>query len=143
MNKSQRRALRYPDTATFHYHNANVKDKITGDCVVRAIATALDQSWEQTVRELTEVGIKYGYLLDEKACYSRYLESKGWHKHPQPRKDDGTKYTGAEFCIEFPKYAKRCVANIGSLHVVAIMYGQVWDIWNSERRYIGNFWYHD
>ena len=52
------RQQKYPDTNTFHFYNANPKNKYTGDCVIRAISTALEQSWEQTIKELTELGIK-------------------------------------------------------------------------------------
>lgn len=57
------RQQKYPDTNTFHFYNANPKNKYTGDCVIRAISTALEQSWEQTIKELTELGIKVWICL--------------------------------------------------------------------------------
>lgn len=42
------RQKKYPDTSTFHYYNANPKNKVDDDCVIRAICTALNQSWAQT-----------------------------------------------------------------------------------------------
>lgn len=42
-----KREEKYPDTSVFHYFNANPKNKFGGDCVVRAITTALGQPWEQ------------------------------------------------------------------------------------------------
>ena len=138
------RQQKYPDTSTFHNYNANPKNKIGGDCVIRAISTALGQSWEQTVRELTEVGIKYGYVLNDKHTYSKYLEAKGWRKMPQPKKDNGTKYTGEEFCREVKEYTfnypDRIIAHIGGHHIVAIIHGKVWDTWNSTDGCIGNYW---
>ena len=35
-----RRQDKYPDTEVFHYFNANPKNRITTDCVVRAICLA-------------------------------------------------------------------------------------------------------
>lgn len=134
-----KRTDKYPDTETFHYYNANPHNKIAADCVIRAISTALNQSWEQTVRELTEVGIKYGLVCNEKACYDKYLKSKGWIKHSQPKKADNTKYTGKEFCERARDYEKY-IANIGGHHIVAIVNKKVYDIWDSTYKCIGNYW---
>lgn len=134
------REQKYPDTETFRYFNANPKNRKGGDCVVRAVATALGQSWEQTVRELTEVGIKKGFVLNDKHTYDTYLKQKGFIKAKQPVKADGTKYKGYEFCKELAR-GKRIVANIGTHHTVAIVDSKVHDIWNSDDGAIGNYWY--
>ena len=147
------RQERYPETSTFHYYNANPKNRKGGDCVIRAICTALDQSWEQTVRELTEVGIKHGYVLNDKHTYSKYLEQKGFDKRPQPRKRDNTKYTGAEWCdlLQRDGMYYGCaaiIAHIGGNHIVCIRPARdgegfkmkVHDIWNSTDGCIGNYW---
>lgn len=131
------RQNKYPETSSFHYYNANPKNRLGGDCVVRAISTALNQSWETTVRELTEVGIKYGYVLNDKNTYEKYLKEKGWVKCKQPRKSDNTKFTGKEFC----KGLKNTViAHIGGHHIVAIVDGKINDIWDSSDGCIGNYW---
>ena len=143
-----RREDKYPDTTTFHYYNANPHNKKTGDCVIRAICTALNQTWEQTVRELTEIGLKYGYLANEPKCYGRYLESKGYIKHSQPRHGDNTKYTGKEFCRllnERINDGNNVIAHIGGHHIVTFVYEdndtyRVYDIWNSTEGCIGNYW---
>ena len=72
-------------TGTFKYYNANPKNKHTTDCVVRAICTALDQDYDQTVKELTELWLKTGYEMSEPKCFGKYLESKSWIKHKQPQ----------------------------------------------------------
>ena len=135
-----KREDKYPETRTFRYYNANPKNRIGGDCVVRAIALAMNQSWEQTVRELTEVGLKHGYVLNDSACYSKYLEMKGWVKRKQPRKPDNTKYTGKEFCIKYAYINQTYIAHIGGNHVVAIVGKKVHDIWDSTDGCIGNYW---
>ena len=134
-----KRQEKYPNTDTFTYFNANPHNRKGGDCVVRAIATTLEQSWETTVQELTLIGIKYGYVLNDKSCYEKYLASKGWIKHPQPRKYDNTKYTGKEFCKK-RLVADRCIAHIGGHHLVAIVDSKVLDIWDSTEGCIGNYW---
>ena len=141
------RQQKYPDTATFHFHNANPKGRITTDCVIRAIATATELPYNQVVMELAQLQCETGYDDGEKKLYGRYLESKGFRKMKQPRKMDGTKFIGKEFCEALQDNYEytigktpRIVANIGGNHIVAIIDAQVWDIWNSTHGCIGNYW---
>ena len=140
-----KRIDKYPDTDTFHYYNANPHNKLAGDCVIRAVCTVLEQTWEQTLKEMCDIGIKYGYVPSDDKVIARYMESKGWYKLKQPRKLDNTKYTGKEFCNHIddliPYYSgERVLANIGGHHIVAIVDGKVNDIWDSTDGCIGNFW---
>lgn len=139
------------NTSYFKYYNANPKNKKTTDCVVRAICTALDQSYEQTLREMTELQIKTGYDMSDVKGFGKYLESKGWTKQKQPRKSDNTKYTGREFCqvlnSDILAVGKNVIANIGAHHIVCIketsgLRGtfKVHDIWDSTDGCIGNYW---
>jgi hypothetical protein len=105
------RIEKYPETSTFHYYNANPKNRITGDCTFRAICTALEQPWEQTVIEMAELSCKTGYAINDKKGIERYMELKGWKKMKQPRKQDNTKYTGKEFCKIFKGVCKVKRAN--------------------------------
>lgn len=133
----------YPETRTFHYCNANPKNRITGDCTFRAVCTALEQTWEQTVMEMAELSCRTGYAINDKKGIERYLKEKGWTKHSQPRKADNTKYTGAEFCTMIAKKNKRYICMIGGHHIVAVVDGKVNDIWDSTVKTIGNYWTKD
>ena len=92
------RQQKYPETKTFHFYNANYKNRIAGDCVIRAISTAMNKPWEVVFREMADLGLKKGYMPNDDQIIALYLENNGWIKHKQPRKDDNTKYTGKEFC---------------------------------------------
>lgn len=154
MTMNEKRQKKYPDTDYFHFHNANPKGRMTSDCVIRAITTVLNQPYDQTLREMTEMTIKTGYMLNENKGIESYMKSKGWTKCKQPKKYDGTKYTGREFCrtLVHPTYSEelqltdksfemnRVLANIGGHHTVAIMSGQIWDTWNSADGSIGIVW---
>lgn len=124
-------------TTTFQYYNANPRNKHTTDCVVRAICTALDQPYNQTIKELSELWIETGFQMSDAKCYGKYLESKGFIKYKQPRKADNKKYTGKEFVKIFKGV---CVAHLGGNHVVCIKNGKVLDIWDSTEGCIGNYW---
>ncbi len=139
-----KRQDKYPNTKTFRYYNANPKNKLTTDCVIRAVCTALNQDYNQTVMEMAEMQCKTGYDDGDVKLIDKYLASKGWVKRKQPRKSDGKKYTGQEFCEEIQEYpftySDRIVANIGGHHIVAIVDGQIHDVWNSSYKCIGNYW---
>ena len=150
-----KREDKYPETRSFLYFNANPKNRITGDCWLRAVCTGLGEDYNQVLREMVEVHLKTGYELSDDKAVDRYLKSKGWTKQKQPRKDDNTKYTGREFCdwlsANYPKgEIGNVICNIGGHHMVAIKptnHGdgincryKVLDIWNSTGGCIGNWW---
>lgn len=136
------RQQKYPDTQTFHFHNANPKQRLTSDCVIRAISTATGMEYAEIVRMLAEWQIATGYDTSDAKCYGKLLEAEGWKLQKQPRKPDGTKYTGVEYCNKMrqDKDQRRMIAHIGGHHVVAIVDCKVWDTWNSTSKCIGNYW---
>lgn len=134
------RQEKYKDTSTFHYFNANPKNRLTGDCVFRAFATAMEQDYNATVMEMAQLMCETGYSLNDKKGEGKYLALKGWVKMPQPRKLNGTKYTGSEFCEKVALSGKTYIAHIGGHHVVAIVDKKVYDTWNSTGGCIGNYW---
>lgn len=143
-----KRQDKYPETKTFHFFNANPKNRITGDCVTRALCTALNIPYNECVMEQAMVQCKTGYDNATAQGIHYYMQEKGWTKHPQPRKPDGTKYTGKEWCEKLNKEkwfkGKSIVANIGGHHTVCIkeVNGKfkVHDHWDSTDGCIGNFW---
>lgn len=144
-----RRTEKYPDTATFHFYNANPKNRVTtGDCVYRAVSTALDIPWEQAVMELAQSAVETGYSPASRENVDRYLKKFGWKKCKQPKREDGTKYTADEFCSSMQfilgRYRElkdsRIVASVGGHHIAAIVNAQVYDTWNSTDGCIGNYW---
>ncbi len=139
------------ETDYFHYHNANPKNHRVGDCVVRALSTALGQSWEQTYRDIFELGMRRGMPPEEDSVIETYLKSKGAIKFAQPRKRDRSKMTGEEVCfliqdgsfidndgvhIPYTTY----YLNLGTHHASCIVDGKVWDIWNSSKGKVGKMW---
>ena len=146
-----KRSERYQDTPTFHYYNANPKNRLTCDCWLRAVCTGLNEPYNDVLKEMVEVHIETGYEMSSDKAIERYLEKKGWKKCKQPRKWDNSKYTGKEFCeqlqddpYEFigPKSIKntRLIINIGGHHMAAIVDGQINDIWDSSSKYVGNYY---
>lgn len=147
-----KREEKYKTTKWFKFYNANPKGKIVGDCVIRALCTAVVQSWEDTYIEAVCNCAKKGLPCDDAKGIDYYLtEFKGFEKMKQPRKFDNTKYTGKQFCdyLNANKEiyeGRRIVANIGGYHTVCIMEDpadyrfKVYDHWDSTNGTIGNWW---
>ena len=142
------REQQFPETTTFHLHNANPKGRLTGDCTDRAISTACGVPYEQVVMDLARIQCETGYSRSMHGGIEILLERYGWVKHKQPRKPDNTKYTGKEFCkVVQNGIAKdgivitdKIFCTIGGHHVTAIMDGKVWDVWNCTDSCVGNYW---
>lgn len=141
------RTEKYPETSTFHYYNANPKNRITGDCRIRAIATACEVPYNQVVIDLAKIQCETGYDQTANQGISILMKQYGWVKMKQPRKANNTKYTGDEWCKwlnENDNRNERIFCNIGGNHEVCIVKTnnkfKVWDIWNSTDGCIGNYW---
>lgn len=132
------RKNKYPETEYFHYININPKNRITGDCTFRAIASATGKSWEDVVMEMAQFSIKTGYSINDKKGIEKYLDSIGWIKLKQPKKLDNTKYTGKEYIREFNPDCIICT--MGSHHLTCIIDGKVNDIWDCSDGCVGNIW---
>lgn len=154
MTLLEKRKAKYPDTSTFTYYNANPKNKITTDCVIRALCTAMQKPYNEVVMEMAEMQCRTGYDMSSTEGIDRYLKENGWTRCKQPRKSDNKKYTGKEFCLTLshPIYSEELnltslpfdwhnvIADIGGHHIVAILDGKVHDVWNSTYKSIGIVW---
>lgn len=111
----------------FVNYNANPIHKHVGDCTVRAIAKALDQSWEQTYIEMALQGFIACDMPSANAVWGAYLRGKGFKRYMLP---DGCPdcFTVADFADEYPK-GTYILAMSG--HVVCVCDGDWYDIWDS------------
>ena len=128
------------NTQYFHFYDANPKGKRTSDCVIRAISLATNQSWDEVITGLFTLSLKYKQMLNCVEIYDRYLRSLGWVKQPMLRKDDGSRYTGKEFCEIGMCTDYDIVVHIGSHHVSCIRDSKIWDTWDCSDYSVGNFW---
>lgn len=112
-----------------HYvqYNINPCGKSVGDCVIRAISTALDQPWEKTYLDICLQGLTMCDLPSANATWGAYLREKGFVRHAIPHElaDD---YSVNDFCEDNPEgtFILAC-----SGHVVAVIDGKYYDSWQS------------
>lgn len=131
---------KYKETSTFHFHNANPKGKNANDCVARAISVALSQSWEDTIREMTELGIKLGYAFNEDKLIAQYLKEKGWERYPEPRDLNNKKITVNQFINKHGNNKGVIIAKVGSHHLSLIIDGVLWDTWDCTNNTMHAYW---
>lgn len=124
---------------SYHYYNCNILRRLTDDCVIRAICSATGDSWEETLRQLTEYSIKTGYMVNTPECYGKYLKDCGYIKCKQPVHIDNTKVKFNEFTQVFNGHA---IAHCGKGHVTYVADNSTWDIWDVSNEVVGNYWVH-
>jgi hypothetical protein len=112
----------------YQYYNCNPNGNRVGDCVVRAISKALNQSWEDTYLDLTIQGYLMGDLLSSNAVWNAYLKNKGFTRDIISN-DCPECYTIEDFCNEHPQGT--FVIGTGT-HCVVVRDGCVFDTWNSS-----------
>ena len=109
--------------------NRNPSGKRVGDCVIRSISEALDQSWLQTYIELCIQGILFCDLPSSNQVWGAYLKSKGF-KRDIISDECPDCYTIEDFCRENP--TGTYVIGTGT-HAVCIINGNLIDTWDSSQ----------
>lgn len=136
---SKDRRLKYPDTKWFTYDNVNPKNRITSDCIVRAICHATESDYAETAMRISNLAIDLAIGMCDKQIVDKYLKRYYQsHKNNQIRKPDNTKLTGKEFCEMFPK--GKFVISIGGHHFSCVIDGKIHDIWDCSDKTVGNYW---
>ena len=116
--------------------NPNPLGKQTGDCVIRAISIALNQSWRKTYRDLCKLGEIHGDLPNANWICGMYLREKGATQFLLPENCPEC-ITVQAFCERYPEGVY--VIGTGG-HCVACIYGDWYDSWNSATAVPTVFW---
>lgn len=109
------------------YRNNNPMKKRTGDCVINAISTALDKTWEDVFMGLAQVGLLIYETMESNATWDLYLRNHGFTRHAIPDTCPDC-YTAFDFCKDHP--FGTYVLGTGN-HAIAVVDGCVFDTWNS------------
>ena len=117
-------------THLYQHANPNPMQKNVGDCTVRAIALATDQSWDKVYIDLCLQGYMMSDMPSSNDVWGTYLTDHGWKYH---RLQDTCPfcYTIADFAKEHDKGV--FIVGTGT-HVVCVKEGDWMDTWNSEEK---------
>ena len=113
----------------YTYYNPNPKQKRVGDCVIRAICKATDQSWDDVYTQLCLQGLKMSDMPSSNPVWGSYLKQKGFLQVTIPNTCPDC-YTVEDFCKEHPQGVY--VLGTGT-HAVCIADGCIWDAWDSSQ----------
>lgn len=111
----------------FIKYNVNPYKRV-GDCVVRAIAMFLDQSWEETYWDICEKGAELFDMPSSNEVWGEYLLDRGCKRYMIP--NECRCYTVEDFCRDNPR--GNFLLCTGS-HVIAVINGDHIDTWNSAK----------
>lgn len=121
-------------------YNDNPFNLDVGDCVIRAISTALNYNWFMVHDELSFLSRKMADMPSSNRVWKQYLINKGYHE-TQINNTCPKCLTVDEFCRQHPKgryilstaeYTKaRDNLIVTGTHVVAVIDGDYYDTWDS------------
>lgn len=110
------------------HKNENPLNERVGDCVIRAISTALSQSWEKTFVELCVQAFMDCDLPSSNSVWAEYLKNKGFEYTGIP--NIFNRYTVQDFCKDHPKGTY--ILGTGK-HALTVIDGNYYDVWNSGK----------
>lgn len=109
------------------YDNPNPDNLKTDDCVVRALAIALDKSWHEVYNDLCVKGAEMSMMPSTNAVWSEYLKEQGYRRHIVPDTCPYC-YTVRDFCGEF--FKGTYILGTGT-HAICVIDGDYLDAWDS------------
>lgn len=116
--------------------NPNPAHKEVPDCVVRAIAIALNQRWIDIYDDLCELGRREFNMPSADAVWGKYLYQRGFEPFLLP--------DSCPRCVTidtFTKIYNRGIYIIGTgSHAVAVIDGNYYDSWDSGNEVPSFFW---
>lgn len=120
----------------YQYKNVNPKGHYVGDCVIRAIAEALEEPWEKVYTELAVQGFIMADMPSSNHVWGAYLSSKGFERDIIPNTCPDC-YTVKDFAHDNPKGV--FILATGT-HVIAVKDGDYIDTWDSGDEVPVYFW---
>lgn len=116
-------------------YNINPLGKRVGDCAVRAIAKALETSWDKSFAMLAKEGYCRADMPSSDVVWGSILRKNGYERIVVP--SDYLDYTADDFTHDFKK--GRYVLGFGG-HVAVAVDGNLYDAWDSSHEIVQFIW---
>lgn len=115
----------------WQYYNPNPLERRVGDCSVRAVAKALDISWEEAYGRIAAAGFAMGDVMSSDSVWGAVLRQAGFYRGIIPNQCADC-FTAEDFCREHPEGL--FVLGFGG-HVATVEDGVLYDTWDSSGEY--------
>lgn len=119
-----------------HFNN-NPTSRNVGDCAVRAVAKALNISWEDAYAKIASNGYAMGDMPSSDSVWGSVLRQNGFYREAIPNECPDC-YTAKDFCKDNPYGIY--VLGFGG-HVATVVDGDLYDSWNSENEIPVYVWF--
>lgn len=117
--------------------NPNPVGRAVGDCAVRAVAAALDISWEDAFSRLAVAAYNMGDMPSGNSVWGAVLRQNGFYRAAIPDTCPDC-YTFEQFAQDHP----RGVFVLGTgTHVATVKNGTIFDAWDSSEETVQFAWY--
>ena len=123
----------------FVEYNPNPCGRSVGDCAIRAIARALNVTWESAYRMVTRAGLDMCDMPSSDSVWGAVLRQNGFYRKAIPNSYP-VFYTAKDFCKdhEYGTY----VLGFGG-HVATVVNGNLYDSWDSSNEVPQFYWYRE
>lgn len=113
--------------------------RLVGDCAVRAVANALNTTWEDAFLKIVTAGYGMCDMPSSNSVIWAVLRQHGFKQKPRTEICDDC-YTVRNFCSRNPK---GIFVIFTSGHVVCAIDGNYYDSWDSGNEIVLYVWYKD
>lgn len=114
----------------YKFYNNNSLGKFVNDCVVRAISTAENKTWDEAYNEISDIAQKNGTMMDDSTFVRGLLDSRYKRVPFIP-------LTVGEISGEYPD---RILLITMDNHITCSIYGVIYDSFDCRRRIVEDAW---
>ena len=118
-------------------YNPNPAGRTVGDCAVRAVAKALNITWEDAYRLIVTNGYKMADMPSSDSVWGAVLRMHGFYRESIPNTCPDC-YTAEDFCMDNPVGVY--VLGFGG-HTATVVDGDIYDMWDSSKEIPQYYWY--
>lgn len=119
------------------YYNPNPKKNEVGDCVVRAMCKATGRDWDSVFIELCEIGLELKCMPNDKLAWHEFLDRHDFKAHSISIKRGSKRPTVSSFSKVNKKGT--FVLQVAN-HIVTVVDGYYYDIWDCGNSSLYKFW---
>lgn len=117
-------------------YNPNPAGRTVGDCAVRALAKALNITWEEAYEKVATNGYRMADMPSSDSVWGSVLRMNGFYRQNIPNTCPDC-YTAEDFCLDNPVGVY--VLGFGG-HVATVKDGIIYDSWDSSQEIPQYFW---